>query len=161
MTWKYCSHWYLKTRGLKDIWYFQKSWDMIRCNLKKDLVQFDICLSQFYTIWYWLESQQLPFCRSLDERPARLSRQRGLERGGSHDLEHGDRQTLPQLNHIFVDASTAALWTPFLSLSYMSRMELTSRLTSSNQEITRHNLDRHQSMVIKIIMTSVWWKITY
>ena len=61
------------------------------------------------------------------------------------------------INHIFVETSTAALWTTFLSLKYISRMELTSRLTSSNQEITRHNLDRHQSMVIKVIITTVWW----
>ena len=29
--------------------------------------------------------------RSLDERPARIRRQRGLERGGSHDVERADR----------------------------------------------------------------------
>ena len=73
----------------------------------------------------------------------------------THIKQFHTSNSATHINHIFLETSTAALWTPFLSLKYIFRMELTSRLTSSNQEITRHNLDRHQSMVIKVIITTV------
>ena len=106
--------------------------------------------------------------RSLDERPARICRQRGLERGGSHDVERADRY-LCQYSSVARPHLCCRLCIPYpyrhldhsgifliltltnLMTLILCRQDLSSRLSSSNQEMTINHLERQRSTVTIVI----------
>ena len=106
--------------------------------------------------------------RSLDERPARICRQQGLERGGSHDVERADRYLChyssvaqPHLccrlcipypyRHLDHSGIFLILTLTNLMTLILCRQDLSSRLSSSNQEMTINHLERQRSTVTIVI----------